>query len=652
MADCGLDHEPQDHGAAPADLKEPGRTWVDEDAGPVLHRVLGVLDTFAEKLSRPIDSYGWLWYARRLHPSIFEGDLATTGPVDWLIFEMMGAKGSKPLPALHDDTLATYPTDDYTLKAVLRLAVVAVRFSETSGTLRRAEKGAVIQAFADRLPKSVPGELDAPIRLYDERMAAHPGLVQGTDLISGQSRSSAEVRLLTVARPYGLRETTGWIGTAAKSGAVSVKGSFALSLLSLDALREMLGRTAAGAEVQQWWEPALPSLVVLLRSLTLHMVTASSAVGINGPKVGYWVTGRANVEGMVHQFLPLTLEGLADIFPGAALPTTGADTVAQVTDMPWSLTPLVPGPVLRGAGVDALIVDLFAATLALNQMLTVPSHLAGDIVNRRALHFELTVQREVDRCDAWRPDASMRAYVGGVVKLNGSAITDLDALGVHGDTLVLISCKSIPYTPEYDAGQFKAVRNVRTNMADNVTAWLKVRDRLRKNPVGDNYDFSRFTTIEGGRVHPDRPLRRKRCGSGEGEAESGLHRSTGLQSPRAGRSDVGDGVSVRLTGYVSRTPGDLAAGRCQDEFGTGAARDGIAARGGADRPCFDDGVTVARRPRTSRAVGRSRGRQDANGCGAVSRRAQTGLQPGGRVRELRRVPRHVSQQLQPRPRLP
>lgn len=481
---------------APAELKEPGSTWVGEEAALMLNSLLVVLEDFAEQLSRPIDSFGWLWYARRLDSSIFEGDLATTGPVDWLIFEMLGARASRPWPALRDEALATYPVDDESLRRVLRLAAVAVSYSETAGTLRRAGKGAVIQAHADHLPRSVPSKIDGPIRIFDERVAAHPGLPAGTRVVSGPARSDTDLGLLTVARPYGLQETTGWSGRLSTGGITKMDGGFVLQIVTLDSLREILGQTTVGVEAQEWWEPALPSLIVFLRSLTIHFFTVSESAGLQGPKVGYLVSGSAYVQGMVQECLPVALEGLGDVFPQSALPTSGAEVLAQIASMAPSLTPLRPGPVLRSAGGNGLVIDLFAATQAFYRMLTIPSRLGGAIVNKRAAHFELTVQREVDLSDDWRPAAAHRVYVGRKLKLNGQQVTDVDALAVHEDTLLLISCKSIPYTPEYDAGEFKAVRNVRTDVERYVESWLEITDRLRQHPVGDNYDFSSFTRVE------------------------------------------------------------------------------------------------------------------------------------------------------------
>lgn len=104
----------------PEHLKEPGRIWPAEQAGKMLHDLLALLEGFAGKVARPIDPYGWLWYSRRLHPAIFEGEISSTGPVDWLIFEMLGARSRRSSPPSFPATSdrGIYPIDDDTLRAV------------------------------------------------------------------------------------------------------------------------------------------------------------------------------------------------------------------------------------------------------------------------------------------------------------------------------------------------------------------------------------------------------------------------------------------------------------------------------------------------------------------------------------------------------
>ena len=83
------------------------------------------------------------------------------------------------------------------------------------------------------------------------------------------------------------------------------------------------------------------------------------------------------------------------------------------------------------------------------------------------------------------------------MRLSGRDLTDVDALGVNGNTILLVSCKSIVYSPEYDAGEFRIVRNVATVVNDAVKYWHDIMRLLRENGRGDNFDFTTFDNILG-----------------------------------------------------------------------------------------------------------------------------------------------------------
>lgn len=81
-------------------------------------------------------------------------------------------------------------------------------------------------------------------------------------------------------------------------------------------------------------------------------------------------------------------------------------------------------------------------------------------------------------------------------------ITDLDAVAVRDRTLLLLSCQSVPYSEELDAGVHAAVRNVRTLVEQACRWWDEVVAELTAHPVGDNYDVSGFEHVAGAVVVP------------------------------------------------------------------------------------------------------------------------------------------------------
>ena len=59
-----------------------------------------------------------------------------------------------------------------------------------------------------------------------------------------------------------------------------------------------------------------------------------------------------------------------------------------------------------------------------------------------------------------------------------------------------MSCKSIIYDRDYDQGVFRVIRNTRATIDEAVAEWGVVAE-LRRQPTGDNLDFSRFDEIIG-----------------------------------------------------------------------------------------------------------------------------------------------------------
>ena len=120
--------------------------------------------------------------------------------------------------------------------------------------------------------------------------------------------------------------------------------------------------------------------------------------------------------------------------------------------------------------------------------MTISSSGGGSLVNARALHFEHYVQKRIDQT-SWAPGPPPRELWQRTLRINGRQIKDIDALAVSGSIVLLVSCKSIPYTPEYERGDYGAVRNVRTHIEQSDVEWQERVNSLRQEPVGDNYNL-------------------------------------------------------------------------------------------------------------------------------------------------------------------
>ncbi|WP_447650422.1 hypothetical protein [Pseudomonas abietaniphila] len=83
------------------------------------------------------------------------------------------------------------------------------------------------------------------------------------------------------------------------------------------------------------------------------------------------------------------------------------------------------------------------------------------------------------------------------LRVRGQSLTDIDAIGSYEDALLIVSCKSIPYTREYDQGTHKAIRNAAATVDQGVNFWSDIVNQLTASPTGDNFDFSSYKRIIG-----------------------------------------------------------------------------------------------------------------------------------------------------------
>jgi hypothetical protein len=154
----------------------------------------------------------------------------------------------------------------------------------------------------------------------------------------------------------------------------------------------------------------------------------------------------------------------------------------------------------------ATLVDVRGATDLLFDSMR-RSIAGGADVNQWAETFESQVQAIING-SSWRPPTDIAELIGRTLRISGDAITDVDAVGTFGDTLLLVSCKSFAYTEALDRGEYRPVRNLETHVTDSLEAWNLVLRRLRDSPTGDNYDLSRFQTTLGVVVYPFPPFSR------------------------------------------------------------------------------------------------------------------------------------------------
>jgi hypothetical protein len=471
------------------------------EAGEVLRVVHEVLVGRAEDVAQALSPYAWLWYLRRLPVEVFAGAWSTTEPYDLMLAETLSASSRQPeLLAAERPGYVTFDLGDEALAAVFRLCGYASAISAVQVAIRRAGKGQVFRLDQSGWPRAVDdGIVQTAIELYDLRVQDdHGGLVAGTESVTRLNESSETLPLLCAQRLPDWQDVPGWQGPLLRRRLVRVRGRWFFHMLTIDRLLQMLRN--GGGDSRDWWEQGLPSLVLLLRAVCLDAIHNSEVSGSNLPRVGYVILPEARLRSVLDACLTGDYsDDLREVF-GDALPDSGETALAAATAVDVCAFPLAAGPLVRQVG-GMVLVDLGAATQRLLRMVTVPGRAGGALANVRAMHYEGVVQNLIDGT-VWRPEGADRSLIRRVLRRAGRTVTDIDAVAARDGTLLLVSCKSLPYSEELDAGEYKAVRNARTLVEQARHRWDEVVTDLIAHPHGDNYDLSGFNRLVGVVVTP------------------------------------------------------------------------------------------------------------------------------------------------------
>ena len=471
-------------------------------AGVYLTRVRESLETLAREVAETLPAVQWLWYTRRITPEFFAGRLLTTQFADHMVLETLSGLSTNDVEdKLGIDGASIYPSDASDLSPVAELATIAVALSQCHGWLRRAGKGTEFVVVEGDLPSPLPDEqLEWAIDVFDTRVASdlrwqwHPSMELNAAVSDREDMPSV---LLSLSRVLGSwSDVPGWQGPLRDRRIVRVLGQFAINWVTLDGLADSVA--AAGTSSVVWWRPHTPSLAALLFTLSYDATLVSESLGLSLPKVGYLRRRREYAIHAIDQMLPLVRDELETYFPGQ-VPQSG-ETVLQVLESVGpDLWPIEIGPVVRTLG-DDVVLDVWAASNRLLDDIRIPAQTGGELVNAPARRFEEVVQERVDRTP-WRPGEQARA-LRRTLRVNGASVTDIDAVAEREGTLLLISCKNIPFTRAYDAGDYNTVRNAASTIDKAYDYWEGIVHALISSPIGDNYDVSMFAEIKGLVVTP------------------------------------------------------------------------------------------------------------------------------------------------------
>jgi hypothetical protein len=156
------------------------------------------LEALGRRYAQAMGTYSWLFWLRRLPPSIYSVSLPTSTPYRQALAEVMSSWTETPehfgaeirkmvLPEASQDQLET----------TVRLSALAHALAVIHSATRRAGKGESVRWYRGNLPSTVPDpELDDLISIYDQRHLSRQGIHAGTDpfRFTLSSRKSPELR--------------------------------------------------------------------------------------------------------------------------------------------------------------------------------------------------------------------------------------------------------------------------------------------------------------------------------------------------------------------------------------------------------------------------------------------------------------------------
>ncbi|MEU7926388.1 hypothetical protein [Micromonospora sp. NPDC049107] len=220
-------------------------------------------------------------------------------------------------------------------------------------------------------------------------------------------------------------------------------------------------------------------------------------------RTGYVVGKRKGFTEMFGRSIELDRDFLARLFNLEDWPLSPVEGISLMCQF-GSTWPTSTGSPLRFTS-DAVYIDLESCYVLLDLYSDFGlTQKDGPVVNVRASHFEDAVQSVIS-ASPWAPSPDAKSARGRTLTRSGRAVTDVDALGENGSSLLLVSVKSFPFTWEYARGGYNAVRNVESNVLKAAKEWGLLINQFRSDPVGDNFNFSKYSNIMGAVVLPFAP---------------------------------------------------------------------------------------------------------------------------------------------------
>lgn len=480
-----------------------------EVAGELLQEARKRIQNQAQISAGSFSPAAWLWYLRRLPRFFFDPDgRSTFACISSGLAETISANpihSSSPRTTPLTLNPLTFETNPEVLHAILSFCGQVLALRTVHRRIRTSSKEVHFLLPHQGLPTPSPTPSQiAAMRDYDERNSSLPMLSRVGTILWNFELPGGSILMAW-------KDDEGRLEISDDLAEDSWKLLLSGALISKDHSRKFISTKFNLTEfpipnLSLFRTPHISNInrAAVARTLMILLVIARMVKEanpayflLNISQTGYILEDRSKFIERVAVNMTTLVEVVSEHVPGVELPETAESLVAQL-EQPGVIWPVAHGPIVRVCG-DSLIVDIYAASMALDHALTFEPT-TGSAANFRAKHFEDQVQGAIDGC-SWAPpqNSPLRLLRNRkrIKRADGSSLTDIDAIATKSGTLIIVECKSMLIADEPQLGLHKFIKNRAEAIECYVRRALLTSNYLNINPLSPigSYDFSAFKTI-------------------------------------------------------------------------------------------------------------------------------------------------------------